>query len=185
MKFLAAGLEVFGTKGVAATRLDDLCTEAGLTKRYFYESFDSMAELADAVFDHGVSELYAAPLDAIATRGWRDPRPALDAITRRLVADPRLVHVLLVETQSPTLLEKRRHLIDLAVDVWLGADPHADKDVTYLAEQRFLAHAMGGAWAETISAWTAGRIDLSLDQLVDQLVRIFERITPRRRYPES
>ena len=92
------------------------------------------------------------------------------------------MHLLLVETQAPVLLEKRRQLIDLAVDTWLGADPHVDPDPAHLAEQRFLAHAMGGAWAETVSAWTQGRIELSVEDLVTQLVRVFERITPRHRY---
>ncbi len=181
-RFLDAGLALFGSRGPAATRLDDLCAEAGLTKRYFYESFGSMDELLEAVFDQLVADLSAATLEAVATGGWRNPRPALDAITRHLVADSRRVHLLLVETQAPVLLEKRRQLIDLAVDTWLGADPHVDRDPAHLAEQRFLAHAMGGAWAETVSAWTQGRIDLSIDDLVTQLVRIFERITPRHRY---
>lgn len=184
-QLLEAGLELFGTKGATETRLDDLCAEAGLTKRYFYESFSSMSELLEAVFDKAVADLLAVTIDAVSTEGWRNPRPALDAITRTLVADPRLVHVLLVETHNPALVAKRRQLLDVSVDTWLGNDPHADKDPAHLAEQRFLAHAMGGAWAETVTAWIAGRIDLELDDLVTQLVRVFERITPRHRYPSD
>jgi AcrR family transcriptional regulator len=180
-RLLAAGLELFGTVGASRTRLDDLCAEAGLTKRYFYESFGSMAELLGAVFDRAVADLAEASLAAVASGGWHDPRPGLDAITRRLVADPRMVRVLMVEDQPPAL-EKRRELLDLAVDLWLANDPHVDPDPAHLAEQRFLAHAMGGAWAETVIAWTSGRIELSLDELVDHLVRVFERITPRRRF---
>lgn len=182
-RLLDAGLALFGTKGAADTRLDELCAEAGLTKRYFYESFATMADLLDAVFDRAVSELFDVTLKSVATGGWREPRPALEAITRRLVEDPRMLHILLVEN-SPELLAKRRLLLDLAVDSWLAADPHRSPDPAHLAEQRFLAHAMGGAWAETLSAWMNGRIELSLDELIDQLVRVFERITPRHRYPD-
>jgi AcrR family transcriptional regulator len=181
-RFLEAGLELFGTRGATATRLDDLCSEAGLTKRYFYESFATVDDLLAAVFDKLVEDLAAATIDAVAAGGWRNPRPALDAITRHLVSDPRRVHLLLVETRSPVLVEKRGQLVDLAVDTWLGADPHVDQDPAHRAEQLFLAHAMGGAWGETVSAWTAGRIDMTVDDLVDQLVRVFERITPRRRF---
>ncbi|WP_203337335.1 TetR/AcrR family transcriptional regulator [Nocardioides limicola] len=181
-QFLEAGLELFGTRGPAGTRLDDLCAEAGLTKRYFYESFASMDDLLEAVFDQAIADLAEACLPAIAAGGWRNPGPALDIITRRIVADPRLVHLLLIETQAPPLLTKRRQLLDLAVDTWLGVDPHVEKDPRFIAEQRFLAHAMAGAWGETVAAWTTGRIEFSVDDLVGQLVRIFERITPRRRY---
>lgn len=184
-RFIEAGLELIGTRGVAAVRLDDLCEEAGLTKRYFYESFQTLDDLAGAVFDSVVEGLSAVSLEAVASSGWRNPRPALDAITRHLVADPRQVHLLLVEAHSPGLVAKRGQLIDLAVDTWLGADPHVVRDPGHLAEQRFLAHAMGGAWGETVSAWTAGRIEMPIDDLVDQLVRVFERITPRRRYPSG
>ena len=36
---LAAALEVFGRQGYAATTVKQICTEAELTERYFYESF--------------------------------------------------------------------------------------------------------------------------------------------------
>src|SRR4029077_5184552 len=38
-KLLDAGLELFGTRGYATTGVKDVCREAGLTDRYFYESF--------------------------------------------------------------------------------------------------------------------------------------------------
>src|SRR5690348_15017019 len=44
-RLLAAGLELFGTQGYLPTTIDQVCTEAGLTKRYFYESFRSCEDL--------------------------------------------------------------------------------------------------------------------------------------------
>ncbi len=41
---------MFGTQGIAATTIADVCAEAGLTKRYFYESFATIHDLAQAVF---------------------------------------------------------------------------------------------------------------------------------------
>lgn len=38
-KLIEAGLEAFGTKGYAKTNIKTICKLAGLTERYFYESF--------------------------------------------------------------------------------------------------------------------------------------------------
>jgi len=48
-RLLAAGLELFGTQGYLRTTIDQVCAEAGLTKRYFYESFQSCEELLGAL----------------------------------------------------------------------------------------------------------------------------------------
>ena len=44
-KLLAAGIRLIGREGYAATSIDAVCSEAGLTKRYFYESFANSEEL--------------------------------------------------------------------------------------------------------------------------------------------
>lgn len=44
-KLLAAGIKLIGREGYAATSIDAICSEAGLTKRYFYESFANSEEL--------------------------------------------------------------------------------------------------------------------------------------------
>jgi AcrR family transcriptional regulator len=171
---------MFGTKGIAATRVDDVCSEAGLTKRYFYESFESLDALVEAVLADVTGRLAAGVVPAIAEHGWHDPRPIFDAALRPLLADPRLVQLLVVESASGALAQRRQEFAELAVDLWLAADPHADKSPAYLASQRLLAHAMAGATAEVALAWVNGRVDMSVDDVIAHLVRIFKRITPAR-----
>src|SRR5690606_27216755 len=48
-RFLEAGLETFGSLGYSATTTRRLCAEAGLTQRYFYQSFEGMEALFVAV----------------------------------------------------------------------------------------------------------------------------------------
>ena len=55
-RLLDAGLELFGTHGFAATGVKDVCRQAGLTDRYFYESFRDSRELFLAVFDRLTDE---------------------------------------------------------------------------------------------------------------------------------
>lgn len=179
-RLIEAGLELFGTRGIAGTRVDDVCAAAGLTKRYFYENFDSPDELVHAVMEKVLADLTAVMVPAIAAGGWRNPRPALSTFMSALLADPRLVRLLVVETHNGSLAPRRQEFIDLAVDIWLATDPGADKSSGHQPVQRLLAHAMAGAAGEVALAWVNGRIDLPPEAITDHLVRIFERITPSR-----
>lgn len=179
-RLLSAGLELLGTKGIAETRVDEVCAEACLTKRYFYESFDSLEDLVQAVVEKVIADLSAIVLPVIARNGWQHPRPALTAFVDALLADARLVRLLVLETHVGSLAPRRQEFVERAVDLWLLTDPGADKDPAHLPAQRLLAHAMAGAAGEVALAWVNGRVDLTADEITDHLVRIFERITPRR-----
>ncbi|WP_257458084.1 TetR/AcrR family transcriptional regulator [Archangium lipolyticum] len=51
-KFLDAALQVIRTRGYTATRIEDVCAVAGLTKGSFFHHFKSKEELAIAAADH-------------------------------------------------------------------------------------------------------------------------------------
>ena len=62
-KLLDAALKVVRTKGYSATRIEDICAEAGLTKGSFFHHFKSKDELALAAMTHydaNSSALFAA-----------------------------------------------------------------------------------------------------------------------------
>jgi AcrR family transcriptional regulator len=93
-KLIEAGLEAFGTKGYAKTNIKMICGIAGLTERYFYESFRHKEDLLRVVYrelnDEGQRDAMAAlednegtPVDAAARvlrmfyqRFYQDPRRA-------------------------------------------------------------------------------------------------------------
>ena len=85
-KFLEAALRVIRTKGYTATRIEDICEAAGLTKGSFFHHFDSKEELALEAADHFAAmadRLFAAapyqaepdPLDRLL--GYVDFRRAI------------------------------------------------------------------------------------------------------------
>lgn len=85
-KFLEAALLVIRTKGYTATRIEDICEAAGLTKGSFFHHFDTKEELALEAADHFeamADRLFAAapyqsesdPLDRIL--GYVDFRRAI------------------------------------------------------------------------------------------------------------
>lgn len=74
-RLLDAGLELLGTAGWTATTMTAVCREAGLTERYFYESFADRDALAEAVFDRLAVGAREAILVAVAV-GGDAPAPA-------------------------------------------------------------------------------------------------------------
>src|SRR3954467_5371936 len=75
-RLLDAGLELFGTRGFTTTGVKDVCREAGLTDRYFYESFNDGTDLFLAVFDRLTDELFRAVAEAVVEAGT-EPEPQL------------------------------------------------------------------------------------------------------------
>ncbi|MBJ8344732.1 TetR/AcrR family transcriptional regulator [Antrihabitans sp. YC2-6] len=171
------GVELFGTVGIASVTIRQVCDTSGLTKRYFYESFASLEHLIDAVLEQAVAILAGAVVPAIATSGWRDPRPVIEAGMNALQADPRLTRLLVVETHSGSLTRRRHELIDRAVEIWLTVDADHTEDPAELATRRLLAYAFAGAAGEVAMASVDGHLDLTPDEVTDQLVLLFTRIT--------
>lgn len=61
-QIIAAGIELFGTRGYRAATVGAICEVAGLNKRYFYESFATLEDLLVAVYERVVSDLRAVVL---------------------------------------------------------------------------------------------------------------------------
>jgi len=99
-QLLDAGLSQFGTRGFHAVSVRDLCAEAKLTERYFYESFKNREALFLAVYTEGVERVRAQVIGAMA-----QAHPELPHITRAgfhayfdtLRAEPLLARVLLID----------------------------------------------------------------------------------------
>lgn len=99
-QFIEAGRQLFGTIGYRKTTVRLLCKEAGLTDRYFYESFASIEALLVAVYEGLIDELESAILTAFLS----DPEAGLEARIRsgvdalfRVAENPQLSRVIWIE----------------------------------------------------------------------------------------
>ncbi|WP_280394662.1 TetR/AcrR family transcriptional regulator [Nocardia brasiliensis] len=113
-KLLAAGLELFGTRGYPATGVKDLCRTAGLTDRYFYESFGGTAELFAAVFDQVIDELFAAvavAVDAVPATGTRKLRAGIGTYLTALAEDARKMRIVFVEPAGAGAEQRMREAL--------------------------------------------------------------------------
>jgi len=175
-RLLDAGLELFGTTGIAATTIADVCEEAVLTKRYFYESFATIDDLARAVFGDVTERLVQQVAPAVAAGDGVDPRPALTVYLGAVLGDPRLARFLGAESRTPALADRQAAFGSRAVAVWFTAAPGVDDD----SVARLRAHAFAGAIDEVTLAWTKGELDLTVEEVIDELVDVFRRITAAR-----
>lgn len=65
-KLLDAGLKVYGDIGYHAATVRGICHEAGLTERYFYESFANSEDLLCAVYEQVIATQRERMVTAIA-----------------------------------------------------------------------------------------------------------------------
>lgn len=160
-RLLAAGLQLFGTEGWAATSIERLCTTAGVATRSFYEEYAGREQLLLAVYDEVLAGAAQAVLHAVAEAD-PDPRTrtraGVAAYVGHLTEDPRRAQVVNREVRAAAALpEVAAHrnatmirfteLVALEVRARLG-----DQDEQ---ERRTLALALTGAVNEVLSDWVS------------------------------
>lgn len=192
---ITAGLDVFGTDGYARVSVKGICDQAGLTQRYFYESFADRAALLVAVYEDCVAFVRAATVQAAAgiadaelvettTEGVpaeRVPdvtRAALGAFMSCLADDPRRARVMLVEVVgvSPEIERVRMRAIHdwaaLILALARGARPPSDRE-------RLASVGLVGAVTQLLVDWyVAGAEEadtkrFALDEILDVCVELF------------
>jgi AcrR family transcriptional regulator len=99
-KLIHAGLEAFGTNGYAKTNIRTICRLAGLTERYFYESFENKEDLLCAVYRELIEEQRREAMELLED-GRIQPieaaSRALKLFYQRLQQDPRRAQIQLFE----------------------------------------------------------------------------------------
>lgn len=100
--FLAAGLDLFGSVGLRGATVRGLCKAAGLTERYFYESFDDTEALFCAVYEKQVATLrdyFVAEIPRLSRDLKERVRAALGLYFTKM-RDERMVRVMYVEVMG-------------------------------------------------------------------------------------
>jgi AcrR family transcriptional regulator len=170
-RFIDAAIRCFGTEGYAATGVKDLCREAGLTDRYFYESFRDRSDLYVAAFDRVVGELVAVVgLAALAhpSEPEHQARAAVQAFVGALTSDASRARLLFLEVGAVGGEAARharastRRFADLVI---AAARPHLAPDIS---EQRLAMAGLSliGAMGLVMVEWLDGDLDVTVDDVV-------------------
>ncbi|GAB3451767.1 TetR/AcrR family transcriptional regulator [Actinophytocola sediminis] len=170
-KLLAAGLAVWADQDTRTT-MTAVCTEAGLSERYFYESFSGLDELLEAVLDDIAAEIEQTSRRA-ADRAGDDPRArvraSITAFVQLLLDDPRKGRVAIVESVAVPKLRRRRtellrhlaHQAAVEAREWLDTGDRTETD-DETAGLLFI-----GGMAELVTAWLDGALRASAEEIVD------------------
>jgi AcrR family transcriptional regulator len=177
-RLMDAALELIGTEGWSGTSVRAICRAAGLTPRFFYESFDDLDALAVAVFDDISVRATAAILEAVRDAPDEPAAQANAAIATfvdQVTQDPRRARVVFAEALGNEALARRRlqamrAMAKLIADhgrLAYSAAPEADTLV------EITASLLAGGLAELLIAWLDGAIDATRDQLVADCAALF------------
>jgi AcrR family transcriptional regulator len=171
-RVVVAAYEIAGADGASALGVGRVCQAAGLTKRYFYESFGSLTELQSAVVDHAIAVMSERVDPFRPSERSEPPQRWLAAFVGALVDDQCLARVLLTETHGGALSPFRHQIIDVAV---AGMAPHGS-DPQQDLRARLVAYAQIGTLSELCLAWHQGQLVIDRAVLVDALADLFVRI---------
>jgi AcrR family transcriptional regulator len=174
-RLLTAALAVWADPDTRTT-MTAVCAEAGLSERYFYESFTGLDAVLEAVLDDIAVEIEETSRRAADAAG-DDPearvRASIEAFVGLLLADPRKGRVAIVESVAIPKLRRRRtellrHLAhQSAVEARRSLGPSTRSEgADETAGLLFI-----GGMAELVTAWLDGTLTASTTEIVDAASR--------------
>jgi AcrR family transcriptional regulator len=186
-RLLDAAVELFGTRGYAATTIEALYTEARLAPRHFYEQFAGREELLRAVYDETIDAVATAVADARVTAP-PDPRgrvrAILDAFAGAMLTDPRRARIAYLEAPG-TSAELERHARRVVHGFARGVeeDARAAAEQGRLPDRDFALTAMllvGGTNALLLD-WLSDEDRRPIAEVLDELTEAFVAVLERGR----
>ncbi|MFE7173141.1 TetR/AcrR family transcriptional regulator [Streptomyces sp. NPDC057616] len=178
-RFLDAALELFGADpGYRATTVAALSEAAGLSTRQFYEEFRTLEDVLAALHLQVNAWSEEAVLTAFAEVEGRPLAERVTDIFRAYAAsvtgDTRRIRITFVEIigVSPRLeaqrLARRSRWVDL---ICAEAEAAAARGEAAPRDYRIAATAFIGSVNGLLHDWSAGWVNATLDEVVDELVR--------------
>lgn len=174
-RLLDAGLGQFGTSGYARTTIEGLCAGAGVTPRHFYEEFGGREALLVAVFDEivgWVNEAVSAALAAAPDDPVARVRAGLGAFLHALLDDPRRARVACVEIVGVSR-EVEAHRRGVLHDFAALVTGEAHRLSQGRGDFSLAALALVGGTNELVVEWVVGKSRQPIDELADDITRLF------------
>ncbi|MET8427174.1 TetR/AcrR family transcriptional regulator [Nocardia sp. NPDC004860] len=177
-RFLDAAIQIFGERGYANCSLADVCAAAGLSKRQFYEEFQTREDVLVAAYDQIQDQAGAALATALSAMG-PDPDPT-DTVTRALSAflgsigaDPHRAKVAFVEVVgvSERMEQHRRDRRHAWVaTLYLAVEPLAGSGARVRGAGELAGSALIGAINGLAHEWLLSEPRPPVSDLVEVLV---------------
>jgi AcrR family transcriptional regulator len=160
-ELIAAGVTLLGGEGGPALTVRAVCRAAGLTERYFYESFTDRDEFVRAVYDDVCTRAMAALMSATT------PRQAVERFVALMVDDPVRGRVLLLAPEvEPVLARSGAEWMPSFIDL-------LQRKLTIIGDpalQNMVATGLIGALSALFTAYLGGRLTATREQFIDYCV---------------
>jgi len=145
-KLIEAGIEVYGTHGFFSVTVKDICNEAKLTERYFYESFKKSDQLFQTIFLKLIDELQQNVMQAIMQASSSHEKmvdAGLTALLTTLKDNPRMARIIYIDamlvqelhnqaTIRETMLRFDR-MIHAFVMLMMPNIPHSEREISWVS----------------------------------------------------
>ncbi|MDW5595679.1 TetR family transcriptional regulator [Conexibacter stalactiti] len=171
-RLLAAARAEIAAGGVAALSVRAICTRAGLTRRYFYESFSDLDALLLAAFDALHAEIADAVVGALAQVREQPfdvrARAAIGAGLEVVVAEPAKARLLVAAGgEHGALAARRAEAVDAFATLVAAELPGPPE-----ARSPIAARMVTGGLIETVDAWLRGVVPLDEEGLIAEAARL-------------
>jgi len=177
-RLVAAVLAILAEDGIDAVTVRAVSARAGLTRRYFYESFADLDALLVDVFD-GVGRDVVAGIVAAVAEAPRDTharaRAALAGGLRPVTDDPGKARLIVASNNASGALALRRAEVIALFTTVVAAQVRELAGETKISDRmvEMASILLVGGITELIGRWLAGSIDVERDQLVDDCANLF------------
>jgi AcrR family transcriptional regulator len=160
-ELIAAGVQLLGEAAGPAATVRAVCREAGLTERYFYESFSDRDEFVRAVYDDVCARAMSALMSATT------PREAVERFVALMVDDPVRGRVLLLAPAvEPVLVRSGAEWMPSFIDL-------LQRKLTRIGDpvrQHMIATSLIGGLTALFTAYLDGRLAATREQFIDYCV---------------
>lgn len=178
-RLMEAGLQVFGEQGYHAATVRLICTRAGLTERYFYESFANSEDLLCAVYEQHMVLQQERIMTAVLAAS-REPVAMMEAglraffeLAREIPAGARVqfVEVLGVSARVDSLY---RQSIENFARLMRTLNQQVLQDGQFQGrDEETLSVGLVGAAVGIASRWLLSGFSQSLNSILETTMTIF------------
>jgi AcrR family transcriptional regulator len=162
-ELITAGVQLLGGESGPGVTVRAVCRQAGLTERYFYESFTDRDEFVRAVYDDVCTRAMSALMSATT------PREAVEQFVALMVDDPVRGRVLLLAPAvEPVLVRSGAEWMPSFIDL-------LQRKLTQIGDpvrQKMIATSLIGGLTALFTAYLDGRLTATREQFIDYCVEM-------------
>lgn len=183
-RLIAATITVLAESGEAHTTMTAVCSEAGLTERYFYESFTSLDDAMLAALDSVCDEILSLATSTIAATPG-EPEARVHAVMAAFVdlveQSPAKAKVAVIHaTGNPRLRARRHELIGVFADFVAREAAVLYGDQAWPAGRaRINGLVLIAGFVELVGSWLTGDVELTAAELVEVSEDLFASLSRR------